>query len=292
MINIRQAICILLVCGTTTGCGLGYNRMLFVTRTNFGLDVDTTPPTAEISVARREGLIAPAFDGDETPEVLGTFKSEGNTLNPALTEVFAGGRAASLLTLANAPTATGSSTPAPTATPKPRCVTDPPRSRMLDFFSRIPVLGALTESNDNARPFFFGTDTTTGLKVAWSGTAGNVPDSVKFGYNRKNFALAPVFGAPTNSVTPGGSGTPTPTRCPVGKSEVKAPSFLAMLFNGATVTNIWATQLRYVQTFATGRAAENLAQRREAREFLTNQIFTTPTPAPTTPPSPTTSPTP
>ena len=42
------------------------------------------------------------------------------------------------------------------------------------------------------KPFIFGTDTMLGLKVAWSGVGGQFPDTVKAGFNRKEFAWAPV----------------------------------------------------------------------------------------------------
>src|SRR5262245_57749866 len=58
------------------GCALGYNSMLFVTKSNIGLDVDTRPPTAEISIARREGVIAPTFEKGQKPPVLASFRSQ------------------------------------------------------------------------------------------------------------------------------------------------------------------------------------------------------------------------
>ncbi len=259
------------VAGFAAGCGLGYNRMLFFTKTNFGLDVDSTPPTAEVSVARREGVISPAFDGDTVPPVLGVFRSDGNFFSPAVSGVFAGGEAARLVT-----------EDSPTLKPTPLyCVADPPRSRILDSVSRWPVIGALTEEGDSARPFFFGTDTMTGLKAVWSGATSSVPDTVKFGYNRKEFADAPVFG-PQLSPKPTGSpaavsssgGTPTPG-CGPGQVQVKSPSFLATILSSAHLSVFSSSGYRHVQTFATGDAANNLAQRGDIHRMLTQKMLPT-----------------
>ena len=50
------------------GCGIGYNSVVFFTRTNMGIDIDTKPPVAEISVSRQEGVIEPAFGTLEDEE--------------------------------------------------------------------------------------------------------------------------------------------------------------------------------------------------------------------------------
>jgi len=243
------------------GCGLGYNRMLFFTGTNFGLNIDSTPPTAEISVGRREGVIAPAFEGDKVPPVLGMFRSDGNFFSPALTSVFAGGSAAATVT--GKPDGTGR-----------YCVANPPRSRMLAFWSAVPGVRALTEVDDTARPFIFATDTMTGLKAVWSGAGGAVPETVKFGYNRKESAYAPVFSEPgtTPGATPGA--VPSPI-CSPGQSEVKNPSFLATAFTSTELSVINDSGFRYVQTFATGTAADNLAAREDIQRTLTQKMLPT-----------------
>lgn len=268
------------------GCGLGYNRLLFFTTTNFGLNVDGTPPTAEINIARREGVIAPAFDGDKSPPVLGMFKSVGGIYNPSLSGVFAGGQAAELVaepvvTGVQSPTPTGQ--PVATPTPEPYCVSDPPSSAVLDALGAIPYVGAaFSEQNDRARPFFFATDTMTGIKVAWTGTGGAYPDQLKFGYNRKEFAYAPVFGEPSASGTPTPGGvlareaaapaTVTPP-CSEGKKRVSMPSFLATIIDGADASQPANLRLNYVQFFATGRAADRLAKRDDVRAMVANQML-------------------
>lgn len=55
------------------GC-VGHNHTLFVTKSNAGLDFETTPPTTEITIARKEFVIAPAFEDGATPPVMASFQ--------------------------------------------------------------------------------------------------------------------------------------------------------------------------------------------------------------------------
>ena len=54
-------ILLLFVAVVVDGCAIGYNTTLFTTKSNIGLDVDTKPPVAEISISRQEGVLAPGF---------------------------------------------------------------------------------------------------------------------------------------------------------------------------------------------------------------------------------------
>ena len=58
--KLKYSIVLIIGILTLPGCA-GYDRILFVTKTNVGLDVDNKPPTAEITIARRELAITPAF---------------------------------------------------------------------------------------------------------------------------------------------------------------------------------------------------------------------------------------
>lgn len=81
-----------------TGC-FGYDRILFVTKTNVGLDVENKPPTAEITIARREIAIAPTFRDtvdkeNKTPPLVAAFGRTGGLFTTGLKSHFAGGDAA------------------------------------------------------------------------------------------------------------------------------------------------------------------------------------------------------
>ena len=183
-----RAIVLLMLCAVPSGCALGYNRMLFVTKTNVGLDIDSKPPTAEISIARREGVIGPSFEEGKALPVLASFRFEGDWFSPHISGTFAGGKAA--VTIAEMLEEGNQN---PNKTLKSRvCLSHPPKD---------PTSGLQWEEGADARPFFFATDTTFGLKVAWSGATEAVPDTLRLGYNRKEFAYAPVFGRQIQTYT-------------------------------------------------------------------------------------------
>ncbi len=263
----------LAACVTLAGCGIGYNRMLFFTKTNVGLDIDAQPPTAEVSIARREGVIAPSYEEGKTVPVAATFRKESPTFyDPRISAAFAGGEAAALL---SKPLPAANASPSAGA-PLRMCLSHKPKaSRLLAFWSALPVIGALFEEGDQTRPFFFGTDTSYGLKVVWSGTAGAAPTTVRLGYNRKEFADAPVFGEQETAAAtpPAGGAVSAPAAagtapCPYA---VQVPSFIATIDN-STKLEKFPGSLQYVQFFATGAAADNFAVLPQVRKVLEEQF--------------------
>ena len=69
--KIKYLLCVMPL--SFTGCA-GYNHTLFMTKSNVGLDFDSKPPTLEITVSRKEAVIAPTFEGGQTPPVMASFK--------------------------------------------------------------------------------------------------------------------------------------------------------------------------------------------------------------------------
>jgi len=227
------------------GCAIGYNHTLFATKTNVGMDLDTKPPTAEISIARREFVIEPTYEKGQTLPVLASFKVDsGFWIFASISSTFAGGDAATIMAKLYGD---------PTQSDCPDCdstleLDKPPSGRVLG----IPV--PRYEAGD-VKPFVFGTDTAFGLKMAWSGTAGQFPDTVRLGFNRKEFALAPVFGTSMGSA-------------PGSKYQVKMPSFLAVLDNNTTMGSMLKSGTRQTQYIATGKAAEQLTLHKEIRDVM------------------------
>lgn len=194
-IAVPLALAVLVSLGLS-GCAIGYNRVLFMTKSNIGLDIDTKPPTAEITISRKEGTIGPTFEGGAKPPVLASFRSAFRGIFGVTADVsstFAGGDAADTMTKLF-----GSADEGP-AEDSTRCLSTKPTPSVMNTSINLPGPG-------DVKPFVFGTDTSIGLKVAWSGTTAEFPDSVKFGYNRKEFALAPVFATPATG-TAGKIGT-------------------------------------------------------------------------------------
>lgn len=237
------------------GCAVGYNSTLFVTKSNIGLDVGTTPPTAEISIARREGVIAPGFEGGRTPPVVASFGSSVNPLGRFLFGVestFAGGDAAEALSQG------------PGGEKKNHgsmlCLSQKPEpQKFLWWDISVPEKGQV-------RPFFFATDTTLGLKLAWSGMTSQFPDTLQLGFNRKELAWAPVVG--TDQVE-----CELPGVKKNGKYAVWMPAFLAVLDNKVNAGSPSETGVTWRQFFATGDPANTLANNDAIRQVLLNRIF-------------------
>jgi len=233
-----------------TGCA-GYNNTLFMTKSNVGLDFDSKPPTMEINVSRKEAVIAPSFEGGKTPPVMASFKPSAGaggsfgSFFMGVDQTFAGGDAALAMSqLYNQPTATDIKKfdSALELSKKPG-YTDP--------FRKIPDAGA-------TRPLIFGTDTSLGLKAAWTGTGGQFPDTVKLGFNRKEFAWAPLSAMPKLNANCDKDGT---------KVNVKMPAFLATVESSHKLdTN--GTRVEALQYFATGDSATYLAMQKDVRAAM------------------------
>ena len=235
-----------------SGCA-GYDRILLATKTNVGIDIDSTPPTAEITIARRELAIQPTFP-DHTDDdnslafpLLASFGLQGSMFNTKITAHFAGGDAAVLLVRDEKGIDVKSAV----------CLDEEPKfskgmiRSIWEFFAG--------DSKDEPRPFFFATDTAFGVKVAWSGTAGPYPDTLKLGYNRKEFASAPIFVE---------TGCSNDSSAGADVYQVRTPSFYASIDNG-TNWNAFNDEnpRKHVQFFATGKAASEYASRPYVRRI-------------------------
>jgi hypothetical protein len=183
-----------LVSSVISGCGIGQKKVLFTTRTNIGLDVDAKQFTAQINIDRQEAVIGPTFEGGQHVPITAAFRNNSKLLGGfGVSSLFAGGDAALALT----------------TTPKANLVegesliplSEPPQyhkgliGRFFNLFKDkerieqekyLPGPGQVT-------PFIFDTDTSLGIKLAWTGAAAEFPDKVKIGFNREEFALAPVI---------------------------------------------------------------------------------------------------
>ncbi len=238
-----------------TGCGLGFDHTLFMTKSNIGVDIDTKPPTAEISVARRELVIAPSFEGGQTPPVLAAFNTGNRFLfGFDVSSVFAGGDAALTLSKPGEGIAHDAKL----------CLNAQPIGK--------PHIGPISLGGDyplptsgEIHPFVFGTDTSLGIKVAWSGMTAQFPDSVKIGFNRKEMAYAPVFGQAIQT----GQGS----KCPNGATySVEMPAFLASIEVGVEGATPQSFNSKYRQSFSTGDAANNLAGDPSVKKLMLERL--------------------
>lgn len=225
------------------GC-VGYNSAIFATKTNVGLDLDTKPPTAEISIARRETVLEPSFEDGKAPPVSASFRLDsGFWIFANISSTFSGGDAAVIMaSLYDADTMPYTHNAVVTnAFDSTLYLRKEPKGKVL--FKEIKL------EDDKIRPFIFGTDTSFGLKMAWSGMTAEVPDTVKLGFNRKEFALAPISGSTVSKTVNGENYT----------HSVKMPSFLATIDNRTQISTPTKTKTSTIQYFATGKAAERLS---------------------------------
>lgn len=242
-----------------SGCA-GRNHILFMTKSNVGLDFDAKPPTLEITASRKEAVIAPTFEGGQTPPVAASFKPRAGTGSGlanfflGVDQTFTGGDAAvAMAALYAAPAAPAAESR--TNYDSAIKLTQPPR--YTGIFRGVPGPG-------QTRPFIFGTDTSFGLKVAWSGAGGQVPDTVRLGFNRKEFAWAPVLLTTSAGVT-------NATTTNLTTYAVKAPSFLATIQSQIGVSN-QNGGIKALQYFASGEAATLLALQPAVRMAMIERL--------------------
>lgn len=238
------------------GCAIGYNSVLFATRSNMGVDADTAPPNFEVAISRQEGVIEPTFEGGQTLPVMASFSSKATSIGNffwGVGSTFSTGEAAFTMShLYNDPTPADT-----TKIPYERVTLSKDPVTKLPFGVNVDYLEA-----GDVKPVLFGTDTIFGLKVKWSGQTAQYPSSVNIGFKRKEAALAPVALGPNRIQDPN-----NPNNAINKPREVDIPSLLATIDTDVAVPGTKA-ELTYLQYFATGTAASNLARQHAVREAM------------------------
>jgi hypothetical protein len=275
------------------------DRVFLATKTNVGIDIDNKPPTAELSIARRELNIQPVFpDYTNEDSIMPTFAAFGLSdtwINPRIRGEFAGGKAAveALKPEANTIKLVDQNEEQELETePKEsdnKVTKDDTGSDSIVCIQKMPektfwrkFLDGITGENDaTAKPFFFATDTAYGLKVMWSGTAGPYPDSLKLGYNRKEYASAPIFIEKNTMIKnkKQGDGKPISREkndCNGEDFTVRMPSFYASIDNSSGLEKITDNQISpsttHTQFFATGQAAYEYSKNGLSKNKLKNLL--------------------
>lgn len=224
--------------GLLTGCQLGRDSTLFVTKTSFGVDVDGKPATLDIGYDRKEGTVAPKFkDGNVIPK-LASFQGRAGPISNALigaAQSFALGEPAVIMAryMGN-----------PNARP---ATTDIISDTELQ--NPHEIAGNLT----SARRYFFGTDTNLGVKIGLAAEQGGMPESLSVGWKRKEIAYVPL-----ETVTNGQD------QVIVVPSLVATANFGVNPQSGSTNLN---------QFFATGLAANYLSAQPDIRAVLGARII-------------------
>ena len=250
---------------------VGYDSTLFVTKTNYGLDLSTMPPTMALDISRDEGVIAPQFEGGKTLPVLASFKASGNNIfSSSLGSTFAAGDAA--LTLA---TLYSSQSNGPVSSAAIQLDSEPTETR----FGSGQTETVDFQSSD-VRPVVFGTRTALGLGIGWSTMASAVPDSFTIGYNRKELALIPITqravvanADPTKScATAKGSSQTPPAHYCMNLSSLLATLDFYVDTKPADEAASPNARTYYLQYFATGSAASSMATHPAVRMAMLSRL--------------------
>ncbi|MBL8764659.1 MAG: hypothetical protein JNM07_10365 [Phycisphaerae bacterium] len=256
---------------SVAGCSVGYDRLLFVTKSNAGLDVDTMPPTAQVSVGRMEGVFAPTYETGDTPPVVGSFRYRNSDFfSPYIGSTFCVGDAALAMTRLyslsdSALKAAAADAGAIDGKKRTAFESNFDSTIELPHHPSFPSFTPAHDREENTRPVIFGTDTSLGLKVAWSGLTAGAPDALRFGFSRKELAWAPLTYMEKNPTGEHSGGN--------GPVTVRPPSLLATLETGAGAsTSFNRAKFEYVQYFATGKAATALATQQDVRAAIIKRL--------------------
>ncbi len=252
------------------GCGVGEDRVLFVTLTGIMINADSQPPALDIGYGRQEGVYSPAFQKGQLPPVLASVRSNSQTLGLVVDQSYATGDAALMMAkefnLTDNPCVPGGSDPLcpPVSSDRAIHATPAPTNLWDDFLSFFAVGGS------DRHPYFFGTDTSIGLHVAWGTTT--VPRAVSIGYKRKELAILPLIETPASAAA--GATCAIAADNSLKQVCVKLPSVIATSATNAQVTTQAAgtSGLQANQTFATGDAATYLASDPDIRKVLGPQV--------------------
>jgi hypothetical protein len=220
------------------GCSLGKKNVLFLTKTSFGVDIDSKPPTLDISYTRKEGTIAPRFESGEVLPQMASFSSRvGLPVSMAVGQSFATGSAAVILARYMGTAA------------RPEAEESVAEELLTD-----DKVSAVDGTTATAQRYFFGTDTSFGIRVTFSPETGGYPDSVNLGYKRKELAFVPLT---EDLVT----------------KKVSLPSLIATAGLDSEFRTVQDSGVVYNQFFATGASARYLAASPEVRSTIGIRIL-------------------
>ena len=283
--------------GLLTGCS-SPDRLLFVTKSTVGIDVDSRPPTSEIAINRKEGVIEPVFEGGQTPPVIASFKADANPVARffgfGIGSTFATGDAAEALSALFSTTDAEFDAQAEKVSGCKSCTLPEKRKHLLNTVFGSHLILTTSPKGEFLKPgskdnLVFATDTVLGFKIDWVGAA---PAGVKLGFNRKEVAWVPLalceteaknsdqcFPDESPEVAEGYKNTIVSNAKKAGLGEnsqshiIKAPAVFASL-DATYAVGKDNKGLKYQQYFATGRAAVNLVAREQVRRTLAPEFKT------------------
>jgi len=290
-------LCIFLL--ALSGC---YSKgVIFYTKTTVGVDADMITGTAEVSINRHEGVIEPVFENGETPSVVASFKADGTVwqrfFGVGITQTFSTGVAAETIGILGDiedeklnPQAVKALIDEQKAKVKEKSesIDLTKRPKPEGFFSWFKWLGDDSNSRfvepGDSYPLLFTTDTLFGIKLRYQGpaAAAALPSGIQIGFNRTEFAWAPLGAQCAAPFTEN-----CKENAPNVQWKIYTPSVLGILDTSYQLeqdkgskegTGANKDGYKYLQYFATGKAAIGLAKFKVVRDK-----FLPPGSPPTTP---------
>ena len=255
--SVMAVACLVGICG----CVPGYNSLLFYTKTNAGLIVETQPPEVALDIGRQEGLLSPSYEAGKTPPVMASFRfdSQGFFSNYIGSAFATGDAAVAMARLYDAP-----DWPQATGEEAWGLTREKWRDKEWIFDSAIPLhkLPVMPwfvpkEKEGTVRPVLFGTDTSFGFKVAWKNPESPVPDYLRLAYQRRELAFAAVTVGLARDCD--GKLLRDEDGILTNQLEANVPSLLATVDTTLELREPWKSNFEYLQYFASGRAATALA---------------------------------
>lgn len=295
---------------TISSC-VGTQSALHMSTSNFGIDVDTTPPTTEIGLSRNELAVQPSFANGQTPSSVMSFEgTAGNGWGKGVISnfffgtgsTFATGQAAANLTansggdskedkasenkeaeateeaaseggeVENATASKTAGGPSKHDTIKLTTLPSRPNIFKLIFNPRHRYRPFM---EDEMFPLISGTKTVFGLDVNWD-PATQAPRAIKAGFNRKEVSYAPLIAKGIKSTDKSTNSELPANQAPKDPIKIKLPSVIAGHQMNTKVDA--GVKFSHIQFLATGKAAENLGSNSEAQSLLKKKLTAEPEP--------------
>lgn len=244
MFHLSRMMCLCICGATVSGCS---TSAYFVTKTSLAIvDVDSAPAGASIAYDRVEGFFAPLNDNGTLPPVVARIETDGGLLNTKVRQIYATGDAARMITAGKVAGQEKGDEQGGESHQKVQPALFTNESQNAGGQPAPLARGLVSTTNRKRRAVaFFGTSTTTGLKVGFS--PSGVPNGFLLGFRRKELSVLPeLYKGPDGNFV--------------------YPQLLAALDTDAKVAPNDGTRLGICQSFATGEAAVELARAANNRE--------------------------
>ncbi len=239
MKHLNSLIAVALLGVGICGCSTGRDNVLFATKSSLAVDIDTEPPTFDVGFARKEGTLAPVYENGGVLPQMASFHNDVGWFKTGVGQSFATGNAAVLLAKHFSSTANP--------------------SYLDQTISEAAITNAslATVPTGKRKRYFFGTDSSFGVKIHFSPETGYMPTSMSVGYKRKELAYVPIVTV-TNAA---------------GQKTDGLASLLGSAGLATSTTGAASTSLVYNQFFATGLAADYLASQFVIRRTIGFRII-------------------